>query len=80
MSPSLASALHRPGVATITEGGFSFSCSFCCLMFTPPKITETFTAGRYAAKRSNSWQIWYASSRVWHRMSAPISPGTGSSC
>mmetsp|Transcript_4409 Transcript_4409/g.17587 ORF Transcript_4409/g.17587 Transcript_4409/m.17587 type:complete len:205 (-) Transcript_4409:192-806(-) len=80
MSPSLASALHRPGVATITLGGFSFSCSFCCLMFTPPKITETFTAGKYAAKRSNSWQIWYASSRVWHRINAPTSPGTGSSC
>mmetsp|Transcript_8954 Transcript_8954/g.33413 ORF Transcript_8954/g.33413 Transcript_8954/m.33413 type:complete len:201 (+) Transcript_8954:669-1271(+) len=80
MSPSLARALHRPGVATITEGGFSFNCSRCCLMFTPPKITITFTPGRYAANRSNSWQIWYASSRVWQRMSAPTSPGTGSSC
>ena len=25
MSPSLASALHRPGVATITDGGLAFT-------------------------------------------------------
>ena len=57
------------------DGGFSLSSAFCCLMLTPPKMTETFTDGRYALKRSNSCLIWYASSRVWQRISAPTSPG-----
>ncbi len=31
-------------------------------------------------KRANSLRIWYANSRVWHRMMMDTSPSTGSLC
>mmetsp|Transcript_19152 Transcript_19152/g.53631 ORF Transcript_19152/g.53631 Transcript_19152/m.53631 type:complete len:205 (-) Transcript_19152:213-827(-) len=78
--PSLASCLMRPGVPTTIAGTSFFRDSFCCCTGMPPKKLPTLTLRSRVLKRSNSWQIWYASSRVWHSTMADTSPGLGSSC
>eukprot|EP01139_Manchomonas_bermudensis_P015271 Amastigsp_a509855_89.p3 type:complete len:250 gc:universal Amastigsp_a509855_89:766-17(-) len=76
----LARSRMRPGVPTATCGGEVLSILICSLMLKPPKKTAVLIVGRYLENRSNSWQIWNASSRVWPITSACTSPSTGSSC
>mmetsp|Transcript_13210 Transcript_13210/g.55334 ORF Transcript_13210/g.55334 Transcript_13210/m.55334 type:complete len:234 (-) Transcript_13210:983-1684(-) len=79
-SPLLARSRMRPGVPTTMCGQSFLSMSTCVWRGTPPKITATLTSLMYTEKRSNSWQIWKASSRVWHSTSALTLPALGSSC
>mmetsp|Transcript_13392 Transcript_13392/g.34358 ORF Transcript_13392/g.34358 Transcript_13392/m.34358 type:complete len:209 (-) Transcript_13392:230-856(-) len=76
----LLSASMRPGVPTTMCGGSSFSTFLFCSIGRPPKKLATLTPSRYRLKRSNSWQIWNASSRVWHSTMADTLPSSGSSC
>mmetsp|Transcript_9230 Transcript_9230/g.28717 ORF Transcript_9230/g.28717 Transcript_9230/m.28717 type:complete len:201 (-) Transcript_9230:207-809(-) len=79
-SPLLARSSTRPGVPTTMCGQSALSISTCVVRGTPPKMTATLRSFMYTEKRSNSWQIWKASSRVWHSTSALTLFSLGSIC
>ena len=69
---------ERDGFEIVKKHSPSMRLFVTCTL-TPPKKTLDLTSGRYLLKRSYSFWIWKASSRVWQSTTTWHSPATGDS-